>query len=114
VDVVCSSWVCYGLANEARELQVVENPSSVEAPSRETILTDPVNDDPVALHVAVRLLVGEAEHLADCHVSVVLHVGNKVSRIWCLVNTSAQIFLETSFVPIAWKITVGTLLARIF
>jgi hypothetical protein len=29
-------------------------------------------------------------------------------------TTSMQIFLETSFVPIAWKIALGTPIAKIF
>jgi len=88
------------LLDEAREFQVVEDPSSVEAPSRETIRTDTIHDDAVVLHVAVRLLIGEAEHLADCHASVVLHVEKKVSGILRAVNNFCADFQPKIPVPI--------------
>jgi uncharacterized membrane protein len=36
-----------------------------------------------------------------------LHCGYSLSEGWFLVNTSVQIFSETSFMPIAWKIAVA-------
>jgi len=90
------------LLDEAREFQVVEDPSSVEAPSRETIRTDTIHDDAVVLHVAVRLLIGEAEHLADCHASVVLHVEKKVSGILRAVNNFCADFQPKIPVPMPY------------
>jgi hypothetical protein len=42
---------------------------------------------------------------------LLFHRGYSLEERWFVVNTSAQIFSETSFVPIAWTIALGTKVA---